>query len=182
MRTWCLLVFALIAGPVSAATVWRWVDENGVVHYSDRPVEGAEEIELTPAQSFPSTRQAPRRTLPQQSTQASVPYQSFEVVSPAQEETLWNIGGTLQVQLALQPALRPNHRIDVLLDGERKNLSSTSTQLTVPEVFRGQHSLQGVVVDADGREVQRTSAITFVVQQTSVLNPNNPTPPARNRP
>ena len=188
MRTWWLsflaLTIAAAAGPASAVTVWRWVDQNGVVHYSDRPVEGAERIELSGAQTFsgaPATGQAAARLSSPANApeQQAVPYRRFEIVAPAQQETLWNIGGTLAVTVQLEPGLLPGHRLDVYLDGERRNLDATTTQLTVPEVYRGVHTLQGVIVDDSGSEILRSLAVTFMVQQTSIQNPNNPTPPAR---
>ena len=69
--------------------------------------------------------------------------------------------------------------MDVYLDGNRMGLDATSTVLQVPEVYRGVHTLQAAIFDDSGREVLRSLAVTFVVQQTSILNPNNPTPPAR---
>ena len=188
MRTWWLCLLALTiaaaAGPASAVTVWRWVDQDGVVHYSDRPVEGAERIELSGPQTFPGqpglAPAAPGRSASSPARQEDqAPYRRFEIVAPAQQETLWNIGGTLAVTVALEPPLQPGHRLDVYLDGERRNLGATSTQLTVPEVYRGLHTLQAVIVDESGSEVLRSLAVTFMVQQTSILNPNNPTPPAR---
>lgn|SRR5690606_34193584 len=189
MRTWWLCLLALTiaaaAGPASAVTVWRWVDQNGVVHYSDRPVDGAERIELSGPQTYPGGQQGlPSATAERSATspvpqQDQAPYRRFEIVAPAQQETLWNIGGTLAVTVALEPPLQPGHRLDVYLDGERRSLGATSTQLTVPEVYRGLHTLQAVVVDEAGSEVLRSLAVTFMVQQTSIQNPNNPTPPAR---
>ena len=44
----------VFATGVVLAQAYRWVDEDGVVHYSDRPHEGAEEIVLP--QSTRSTR------------------------------------------------------------------------------------------------------------------------------
>jgi hypothetical protein len=193
MRTWWLsliaLMIALPAGTASAVTVWRWVDQNGVVHYSDRPVEGAERIELSSAQTFTGARsdtsvtaQPTAAQSPSAPEQQTSPYRRFEVLSPAQQETLWNIGGTgLAVSVELEPPLHPGHRLDVYLDGMRRNLASTETQITVPEVFRGVHTLQAVIVDESGTELVRTLAVTFMVQQTSIQNPNNRTPPA-NRP
>ena len=168
----------------SAVTVWRWVDQNGVVHYSDRPVDGAERVELSSAQTFaappPTAATAPPASTENASpSPAAMPYRRFDIVSPAQQETLWNIGGALQVQLQLEPPLQAGNRIDVYLDGERRHLDATAPQITVPEVERGVHTLQGVVLDESGTELLRTLAVTFMVQQTSILNPNNPTPPAR---
>jgi hypothetical protein len=173
---------ALTVTPVIGAPAWTWVDANGTVHYSDMPVPGAKQIELPGAQGF-GTR-APAATPPaaapaaaangrpaQQPAQPPVPYRSLTIASPQQQETLWNIGGTMNVQLSIDPALQPNHRVDVLLDGQRKNVNATSGQLAVPEVFRGVHTLEAVIIDQRGTEVQRSPATTFMVQQTSIQNP-----------
>ena len=41
----------------------------------------------------------------------------------------------------------------------------------MPNVFRGVHTVQAVVIDAEGRELQRSPPVPFVVQQTSILDP-----------
>lgn len=174
----------LTAGTASAVPVWKWVDERGVTHYSDRPVEGAERIELSGAQSFPAQTPSPRpmpsaRPAPPREAGAPVRYLRFEIVRPTHQETLWNLGGILDVELAIEPSLEAGHRLDIYLDGERRNLDTSSTTLRVPDVHRGVHTLQAVILDADGNELLRSLAVTFIVQQTSIQNPNNPTPPAR---
>jgi hypothetical protein len=175
MRKWLMLLSALSGTAASAAPAWTWVDEEGTRHYSDRPVPGAEQVELIGAQSFGATR-APRATRDSgQGTTAGVPgapYQSIEVVSPAEQETLWNIGTNLPVQVRFQPALQPGHRYDLLYDGQRRNLNTATARVTLPDVYRGEHTLQVVVIDSAGTEVMRSPARVFFVQQTSTLNPN----------
>jgi len=180
MRTWWLVLITLAAGTAGAGTVWKWVDENGVTHYSDRPVDGAEVIELGSVQTFPAQRppSTPRSASSDTPTPATS-YSRFEIVRPAQQETLWNVGGTVTVEVAIEPALAPGHRVDVYLDGNRLRLDSTTNVLQVPEVYRGVHSIQAAIFDQNGDEILRSLAVTFIVQQTSILNPNNPTPPAR---
>ena len=172
MRKWLILLSALSGTAAIAAPAWTWVDANGTVHFSDRPVPGARQVELTGAQGF-GTQAASRA--PRVGDQAAVPagpYQ-IEIVSPADQETLWNIGTLLPVQVRFQPALQPGHRYDLALDGERRNLNTTNVRATLPDVFRGTHTLQVVVVDPSGAEVMRSAARTFFVQQTSVQNPNS---------
>ena len=172
MRKWLILLSALSGTAASAAPAWTWVDAEGTRHYSDRPVPGAEQVELAGAQAFGATR-ATRAA--RQGDAAGVPgaaYQSIEVTSPAEQETLWNIGTNLPVQVRFQPALQPGHRYDLLYDGQRRNLNTSTPRVTLPDVFRGQHSLQVVVIDSDGAEIMRSPARVFFVQQTSTLNPN----------
>ena len=125
MRKWLILLSALSGTAASAAPAWTWVDSEGTRHYSDRPVPGAEQVELIGAQAFGSSR-TPRAARTTGQGDASgvpcAPYQSIEVVSPAEQETLWNIGTNLPVQVRFQPALQPGHRYDLLYDGQRRNV------------------------------------------------------------
>src|SRR6185503_1968035 len=173
MRKWLILLSALLGSAASAAPAWTWVDAEGTRHYSDRPVPGAEKVELIGAQGFGAPGRAAHA--PRTGDTEGVPgaaYQSIEVVSPAEQETLWNIGTSLPVQVRFQPALQTGHRYDLLYDGQRRNLNTATARVTLPDVFRGEHTLQVVVIDSAGAEVMRSPARVFFVQQTSTLNPN----------
>jgi hypothetical protein len=132
-------------------------------------------VELAGAQGFGAPARAPRTTTRAPGDAAGVPgaaYQSIEIVSPAEQETLWNIGTNLPVQVRFQPALQQGHRYDLLYDGQRRNLDTATARVTLPDVFRGEHTLQVVVIDSAGTEIMRSPARVFFVQQTSTLNPN----------
>ena len=165
-----------------AVPVWTWVDEHGLRHYSDRPVPGARLIELAsaPVVSLPAPA-APGAPEPApndaDAALPTAPYTTFAIASPADGQTLWNIEGRLEVRVELAPALQPGHRLDVALDGTRVELGAAGPQFTVPEVYRGVHTLNAVIVDDRGMELLRSAGVTFVVQQTSILNPNNPQNP-----
>src|SRR5262245_64348731 len=173
MRKWLTLLSAVLGSAASAAPAWTWVDAEGTRHYSDRPVPGAERVELVGAQGFGAAGRSTRASRADDAaTDPAGAYQSVEVVSPADQETLWNIGTNLSVQVRFQPGLQPGHRYDLVYDGQRRNLNTATTRVTLPDVFRGEHTLQVVVIDAAGAEVMRSAARVFFVQQTSVQNPN----------
>jgi len=171
-----------------AAPAWRWVDQNGQVHYSDRPVPGATQIDLPAPQASGAPPQAQPSSATSATTAASPPtaterYASVEIVSPAEQETLRGEPGTVTVQVSFQPPLQAAHRFDIAVDGQRRNLAAATTSVTLPNVFRGQHTLQAIVLDATGREVARSPVRTFFIQQVSTQNPNSPLRrrPAANR-
>jgi hypothetical protein len=191
MRKCLILLFALIAGAVHAAPAWRWVDANGQVHYSDTPVPGATQIELSGAQGFGSSttsqQSAPNKSpgqAPAKPTGPAQSYRAFNIVSPKQQETLWNVGTVVNVDVELDPPLAPNHLLDVYVDGARRNLNTPSTNLALEDIYRGVHTIQAVVVDQSGAEVIRSLATTFMVQQSSIQNPtdNSPVRPQPPRP
>ena len=94
-------------------------------------------------------------------------YESIEVASPAAEETLWNIEGTLSVSLSLSPALRPGHQVRVYFDGTPQLVRTASFQLE--DVYRGVHNIQVEVIDETGKLMIRSRPNRFYVQQNSVL-------------
>jgi hypothetical protein len=165
------IVFCLfVASAAAAQEAYRWVDEDGVVHYSDRPREGAEAIVL-PTPNVATTRRVPGATAPQDeedepAEEPETGYTSIEIVSPGPEETLWNIEGVLNVSVALQPALQPGHQVRAYFDGQMQPVSGPSFQLQ--EVWRGVHNIQVEVVDATGRVMIRSQPSRFYVQQNTV--------------
>jgi hypothetical protein len=174
-RTCTGLALLLVASAALAeAQAYRWVDENGVVHYSDRPQAGAEEVELesAPAISIPPRRTAiaarPAPVEDAEDADAVFGYESLTVASPGAEETLWNIGGVLDVNLNLQPALRTGHQLRVYFDGNPQTVNGTRFQLQ--EVYRGVHNLQAEVLDQAGELMIRSQPSRFYVQQTTIVN------------
>ncbi len=176
MRKWLILLFALPATPLSGAPAWTWVDANGQVHFSDRPVPGAQQIELAGAQGF-GVATPPTGSRPDAPAETAPPYESIEIVSPGDQETLSNIGAALTVQVRFLPALQQGHRFDLAIDGQRYDLNTTNPRVTVPNVFRGAHTLEVIVLDSAGTELMRSAVRRFFVRQTSIQNPSNPLRP-----
>ncbi|MEM6513625.1 MAG: DUF4124 domain-containing protein [Pseudomonadota bacterium] len=175
-----ILVLAVLFFSADAfAQAYRWVDDDGVVHYSDTPRPGAQEFELpksdAPAQPTRprSTARASERT-PEPEPQPES-YTRIGISAPAPEATLWNIGGVLNVQLELTPRLQPGHKIRVYLDGEARDVYSLF--FPINEVWRGEHTIQVEVLDRNDEMIIRSDAQKFYVQQTSVLTGAAPRAP-----
>jgi len=163
-----LALFSLFAASALLAQAYKWTDEDGIVHYSDRPSPGAEEIQLV---SSGIQRAAPAQTVFRANKDdAPKPvefrYEGLAVLSPAAEETLWNIGGVLDVTLSVTPALQSGHRLNVYYDGVP--IEVTTASFRIEEVYRGAHNLQAEIVDQTGRLMIRSEATRFYVQQTSI--------------
>ncbi len=171
------MTILLLATPAFGAA-YKWVDENGQVHYSDRPIQGAQEIQLPAAPSVTRPRQA--APSPAAESAAAAPsetegYQRIRITSPTQQATLWNIEGNLDVTVEVAPRLRPGHRVAVNLDGSLVDLRPSGLSFQVPNVFRGVHTLEAVILDPRGDVLIRSDPVTIMVQQTSILNPQRPT-------
>lgn len=167
-----VLAALLTAGSLVAEEAYRWVDDDGVVHYSDRPREGAERVVLPEANTTTvrnyqrSNAAAGARDSGQPEQQEPAKYESLSISSPAAEETLWNIEGVLSVSLDLKPGLKPGHQVRVYFDGTPKLVNGTSFQLE--EVWRGVHNIQAEVLDEAGNLMIRSQPSRFYVQQNTV--------------
>ena len=165
-----LLLATLLATGAAFAEAYRWVDDEGVVHYSDRPQPGtdAEQVVL-PEANTTTVRRYSRPTQGNEGTEEqpqAVRYESIAITAPAAEETLWNIGAVLNVNVAVQPGIQPGHQLRVYFDGNPTMVTSTSFQLE--EVHRGVHNLQAEVLDETGKLMIRSQPIRFYVQQNTV--------------
>jgi len=163
---------ALLVSAAAIADVYKWTDEDGVVHYSDQPHPGAELIQISRTNTFSAP--TPRRSTfsndddAAESTESTefTGYDSLTISNPAAEETLWNIEGVLNVSLSVTPALQPGHQVRVYFDGNPRPVSGLSFQ--IEEVYRGVHNLQAEIVDETGQLMIRTQPNRFYVQQNSV--------------
>jgi hypothetical protein len=179
-------MLSLLALSALGEGVWKWKDDNGVVHYSDQPGPGAVRVDLhsqtfappdTPSSTAPSRAQ--RSNPSEQKT-----YQNLEIWKPAAGETYPNAGGQVEVRLRLEPALQPSDTLAIYLDGKRVEEADNSLDFTLTDVARGAHSLTATVTDGTtGKVLIQSPAVSFFVQQTSIAQP--PTGPAiknRSRP
>jgi hypothetical protein len=171
-----LLGLLLASGIANAAQTYRWVDAQGVVHYSDTPQPGAEKVTLPTAQTYTPV---PAPAVPAAAPPAARPadtagYQSCAITEPAAEASLY-APDSVHVVVSLEPSLRAGDRLQVVIVGQPlASKSHASTSLEAPQPDRGAHALSAVVRDASGKMVCSSSAVTFYVQRPSLLSPQSP--------
>jgi hypothetical protein len=174
MRT-TLLLLALLATPALASqTVWKWTDEKGVTHYSDRSVPGATPMVLGRgnAASSAATSNSSAAAQAQPQDNAGPAYTDFEIWQPANEEALINTAGLVTVNIRLTPSLQSAHSVFLYLDGRLVDgFPGNTLSFELKEVSRGLHTLLAVVVDTSGQKVQETPMLRFTVRQESIAQP-----------
>jgi hypothetical protein len=123
----------------------------------------------------------PRITSSSKPAQPSGDYDSMAILKPADEATVRNNLGIIQVQVKLDPALkqREKHRIQYYLDNQPHGPRIEKTGITFSNITRGEHTIAAAVVDADGNELIRTANITVHVKRESRLMENDRFEPPR---
>jgi hypothetical protein len=166
------LIGLLIFTPVMADEIYKWADENGQVHYSDVPQEGATEVDIAPIQTFsaPSVTASTSSSNDDKDAKETLAnYESMEITSPATEETIWNTGGKVTVAVQTRPGLQTGHQIRMYLDGKPlPNLAPGTSSQQVSEVARGEHQLRAEIWDENGTILIKADPSIFFYQQTSV--------------
>jgi hypothetical protein len=175
----CLLALsvgaALTVSPAPAATLYKWVDAQGVVHYSDTPHDGAEKIQVSGAQTFHSTPvpvTPPATTAPPAA--ATGPYVSCSITQPTNGAGLF-APEAVDVAVQTQPALQPGDYVSAAVDGQSLGSEGTHFRITQPD--RGDHTVSAEVRNADGTVLCTASPVTFSVQRPSTNAPQSPVKP-----
>lgn len=183
MRAW--LFTLMLCGSAAAATTYKWVDADGVTHYSDRPHPGAERIEQGSVQTYDAKQANPVPRAAAAAPAAPAPekdaprYGRCEIAAPRNDEALVNVH-SVSATVRLEPRLRGGDTVTLLLDGQPVQGPGPSTTFTVSPIDRGTHTLAARIADASGRSLCETASVTFHVRQPSLLQPNR-RPPASQR-
>ena len=166
---------ALAAGsPCLAQTMYRWVDAQGVVHYSDTPQPGAQAIPVPSAQTYraPPVPAAPPATTTSASA-TTAGYQSCAITQPAADANLF-APEALNISVQVVPSLRPGDQLNVTVDGASLASSpgAMNFQISAPE--RGDHTISAVVLSPEGQTLCSAPAVSFSVQRPSLNSPQSP--------
>ena len=164
-----LATMLFASSSVLAATVWKWVDKDGGIHYSDQPGPGAVRVDLN-AQTYDADEakipETNRPVKPQPRAAAAAVYERIEISNPVNEETISGTGGLVSVAVRVEPGVQPGHSLRLDLDGQRvSELNSAGSSFQLEDVPRGAHTLSASVVARDGSVVIQSAAITFFMLQ-----------------
>jgi hypothetical protein len=175
-----LLILLLLAGSAHAE-VYKSINADGEVVYSDTRTKGAEAMKLPALPTY-----TPPPVTPTTATEAKpaekAAYEDMVFVQPEDDATIRNNQGIINAELKLTPALRRVHRIQFYLDGEAYGEPGKSIRTTMSNVDRGEHSLTASVLDADGESVISSAPVIVHLHRESIYNPNNPNNPNRPKP
>jgi hypothetical protein len=179
-RPWFLLAtLAAFAG--QAAVVYKWTDSDGVVHYSDQPVPGAQKI-FTATSALAGTVSGERPTAPPPGSNStrnvapSLGYEQFSITSPAANQTFFG-EDVVAVHLALDPNLKPEQTITWHLNGKQlDDQGPTATQFALQHLDRGAYVIAATITDQRTGESLSTESVTFFVRQPSELSPQHQKP------
>lgn len=179
LTTCLLLLWATTSGAMNA---WRWVDKDGVVHFSDQPMPGADKVQIKAAPK-PGSVVTPYRAARSASESEDGPrdanfqYTRCAVSGPSNDE-VFQAGDAVTAAFQLLPGYRVGDRIEALLNGQRiTTWPETATRSTLTGLARGSYTLSFKVIAPDEGTLCTAAPVEFHVQQPSLLTPGHKAAP-----
>ena len=186
-----LIILLLLLWPfVGMAEVYKWVDDEGRVHFGDRPsadinatrLQGFESISPPPVDETPATEQAmdePEGTgtpgvykFPEifgdGPAQQGVSY-SIRITTPLQDATVRDNQGIIPVAFTTSPMPGDDFSYQMYLDGMPWFQPFFSQQVYLSNVDRGTHTIQVKLMNAEGAVVGESNSVTFHLHRASAL-------------
>jgi len=166
-----LLITFLLALPMTlSAQIYKTTDEHGNVVYTDAPPStsnSSEKVQLnrTNTSSPPPEVVRPAPPAPQEEPEET--RYSAEITSPPNETTIAMGPGNFTVSAKVRPSLAAGESLQLLIDGAPRGEPQTEPLWNLTNVFRGQHDLTVMVLDADGQPLATSEPVRVYVFRPS---------------
>lgn len=164
-----LLAFAL-AGAVAPAQgeIFKSVDKDGNVVFTDQPEGNAEPVQVGPTNSMrppPDTHPPAPTTTPE--AEVAPYYESVDITSPPDGSVINNPVGNVLVHYTLTPPLREGDSVRLLVDGVPGGMPAEGG-LLAPTNSRGEHRFEVQVLDATGTVIGASAPVRVTVFRSPV--------------
>jgi hypothetical protein len=174
-------IFLILAGlmlPLVAAPqeIYRWVDKDGIVHYSDQP--GSADAKLVTVIQPSTYESEDSGAVDSSGSPAYEPqetnYDSLAIVLPTPDQVFFGTDVTVEVVAELSGPLQSDHSVAFFVDGSRVPAAGLSVTLT--GLPRGSHFVRATVLGSNGEPLISSQQIPFHLRQASIQNPQTPVP------
>ncbi|MDI1351158.1 MAG: DUF4124 domain-containing protein [bacterium] len=147
----------------SYAQIYKWTDEQGVVHFSDHPHQGSEKIKIPEVQAYspPSPLKTEIPPIEPSSEKKDSAYQSITITQPLNESTIRNNDGYVAAAVQVLPDLIKGDNLQLLFDGAPMGEPQPNVLFQLNGIFRGKHTIAVKIVDEKGETIMTSDTITF---------------------
>ncbi len=162
------------------AGIYRDVNDDGVVEFSDQGSTSSKKIKLKTTNTF---KAAKKKFVPSRSNsnseeptntafQKAVSYKTLSITSPTPDQQIRSNDGILTVSLAVKPALNTDSgdQIELYYDGVSQG-KQQGLSFVLKDVFRGQHRIQAKLINKSGTVLKISKPVQFVIFKHSILFP-----------
>ncbi len=169
-----------VAASAAGTTLYKWTDAQGVVHYSDSPQPGAEQVHVAPVQTYsappapatpPASRTSSSGGASSSGASGGPKTAACSITSPQPDQSFF-APESVAIAVSVNPPLQEGDQLQVTYDGSP--VSAADLNPVIQEPSRGAHSISASVRGADGNVRCMAAPVTFNVQRPSALSPQSP--------
>lgn len=179
-QAWLLIAAFVVAAatPAAAQDIYKFVDENGNLVYTDRPpTPESEPIALRALSVVETPTFAGSRPTTQSEDESEGPslnelrrrYRDFRLVSPAPDQNFWGTGQVATVAWDTSAPLGDGVSVVFYLNGEAVSEPTRQATFNTPPMDRGAHQARADLVTNDNRVIATAGPTTFHIKQNSRL-------------
>ncbi len=150
-----LLLISLSFAAPAFAEVYRSVDAEGNVVFSDEASPEAEKIIIPKLQTIPALNPGSFQYKP--AAKRPQPY-TLAITSPADDAAIRNNAGNISVSVSVKPDLSSGDKLVIYLDGKEVG---TGTSVSLQNIDRGTHQLRAVIRDSNDRIRKSSKSVRF---------------------
>jgi len=164
-----LLLPALLLSISVDAGLYKGLDDEGKVVYSDQPFENSKKLTPPPltVMDAPKIPVKVEGASTEEETEAVTKYSKFSIVAPTNNQTIWN-EPDLFVKLKITPGLsaKEGHNFWLLLDGKPLVKNTQSLSIPIGRAERGSHKVQAQIRSKAGKILKSSKAITIHIKNS----------------
>jgi len=164
---YCGYLLVLLAATANAE-VYKSINADGDVIYSDVPTQGAKPVEMPELPTYTPVPLPAAPVAPATKVKAAEDaYSKFSLAGPKNEETILYTAGNVNVSVTLEPALQveKGHRIEYFLDDQPQGKPVASLSTSFLNVDRGTHTVSAAVIDESGKVIIKTKPATIYIRR-----------------
>lgn len=163
------LVITLLFSSAASAGMYKGLDEEGNVVYSDKPFDEAKKFSPPPITVVDPPKVKPKEVIVEEEKPVEFKYTSLKILSPTNDQVIWN-EPDLTVKLQLKPDLNTaeGHTTWLLMDGKPLVKNSRSLALQIGRSDRGEHQIQAQVRNKKGKILKRSQSVTIHIKNTVI--------------
>ncbi len=181
-----IAIFSIIALNPLFAQVYKTVDADGNVSYTDRPpAEGAKPVVLAPISVIEVPVYAGKAISNKAANEEAEPslrdmrrnYRDFAIVAPRADESVWQSNAVINVAWSARYKLQPGMTVTISVNGQ-EYVTTTQRMIPVEGLERGAHTITAELKDLKNRKIATAKPVSFYVRQPNIYS-NRQTPSPR---
>ena len=172
-----MIVLALPLADLSAAEIYKVVDKDGNVTFTDqKPAEGAQPVDLPPLSVVETDIDVPEKPATAEAAEAEEAkpptlrdlrreFSDFRIIQPANEETFWGTANTVTVSWGSSKPVPEGMNVTLFVNGKGQKVPASGSISLILD--RGEHKVYAELRDSANRSIVKTETVIFFVKQHS---------------